>query len=324
MSSVITLRKTGTVFRRPDTPKQDLCPSGVEDSSTAWPRLLTYDELPAWYQDNPLIRTAYRPVFYSVWKCLQSLLYLHNESLNIYTHLIPALTVWTLPSYLIAKLDSNYPHATKADHLILLHNVLAATVTFALSATYHTVMCHSPKVSMLCLRIDYVGILLLTHASFISGIYVGFFHHPHLQLVYWTMISLFAFITAILVLHPRLQGIKWRGVKTAAFVATALSGFAPIGHGLMKYGWNTMWARSGMPWWFAEGAAYSVGVFFFASRIPESVPKWRGKFDVWGNSHSIFHIFVVIGAILHLCGAFHAWAKNYEEIHGVAYVTVKP
>jgi adiponectin receptor len=317
MSSVVTLRRTRTLSRSRDSPATVSCPIGTKDSYAACPKLLTFQELPAWYQDNPWIRTGYRPILYSTWKCLQSLSYLHNETLNIFTHLIPALTIWTLPSYLIAKLDTNYPQATAADHFILLHNVLAATVTFALSAFYHTIMCHSPKVSMLCLRFDYIGILLLTHASFISGIYVGFFHHPHLQAVYWTMITIFALLTAVLVLHPRLQGLKWRGVKTAAFVATALSGFAPIGHGLLMYGWDVMWERSGMPWWLSEGAAYGTGVFFFASRFPESVTRWRGKFDVWGNSHTIFHLFVVLGAVLHLYGAFTAWVKNYEEAHGI-------
>lgn len=318
MSYITTLRRTRTHSSHEDPRPTASRPSGINDSDAGWPKLLTFQELPVWYQDNPCIRTGYRPIFHSTWKCLQSLLYLHNETLNIYTHLIPALTVWTLPSYLIAKLDTNYPQATAADHFILLHNVLAATVTFALSASYHTIMCHSPKVSMLCLRFDYVGILLLTHASFISGIYVGFFHDPHLQTVYWTMITVFALITAVLVLHPRLQGPKWRGVKTAAFVATGLSGFAPIGHGLLMYGWDVMWERSGMPWWFAEGAAYTMGVFFFASRFPESVTKWRGKFDTWGNSHTIFHLFVVLGAVLHLYGAFAAWAKNYGEAHGAS------
>jgi adiponectin receptor len=315
MSSVITLRRTKTLFSRPDNGNKTSCPSGV-DNRTSWPRLLTYEELPEWYQDNPWIRTKYRPAFYSTWKCLVSLLYVHNETLNIYTHLIPALTAWILPSYLISRLHANYPHATGTDHFILLHNVLAATVTFALSASYHTIMCHSPTVSLICLRFDYVGILLLTHASFISGIYVGFFRHPHLRTVYWTMITVLAFITAILVLHPRLQGLRWRGGKTLAFVATALSGFAPIIHGLLKYGWTVMWERSGMPWWFAEGAAYGIGVCFFTSRFPESVSRWKGKFDVWGNSHTIFHIFVVFGAMMHLYGAFDAWVKNYEEIHG--------
>ncbi len=314
MSSVITLRKTRTLFSRPK--ELDSHPRVVEGCDGKGETLLTFEELPVWYQDNPHIKTGYRPVVYSSWKCLESLLYLHNESLNIYTHLIPALTVWILPSYLISKLDANYPHATGLDHFILLHNVLAATLTFALSATYHTVMCHSPVISMLCLRVDYVGILLLTHASFISGIYVGFFHHPHLRTIYWTMITILAMITALLVLHSRLQGPSWRGVKTLAFVSTALSGFAPIIHGLLIYGWEVMWKRSGMPWWFAEGAAYGVGVCIFASRFPESVTRWRGMFDTWGHSHMIFHIFVVLGALLHLYGAFDAWSKNYDEQHG--------
>lgn len=43
------------------------------------------------------------------------------------------------------------------------------------------------------------------------------------------------------------------------------------------------------------GVLYLTGLFFFCKKIPESlVPK---KFDIWLNSHTIFHIFVFIAAI---------------------------
>ena len=43
------------------------------------------------------------------------------------------------------------------------------------------------------------------------------------------------------------------------------------------------------------GVLYLTGLFFFVKKIPESlIPK---KFDIWLNSHTIFHIFVFIAAI---------------------------
>ena len=97
-----------------------------------------------------------------------------------------------------------------------------------------------------------------------------------------------------------------------AFVATALSGFAPIGHGLYLYGWEEMWLRSGMPFWFLEGGVYGVGALFFASRFPESV--WPGKFDIWGSSHQIFHVMIVIACVVHVMGVWNAYGWNYQNL----------
>ena len=48
-------------------------------------RLLHRKELPRHLQFNPYIDTGYRPLL-SVWECVLSLFYLHNETVNIITH----------------------------------------------------------------------------------------------------------------------------------------------------------------------------------------------------------------------------------------------
>lgn len=43
------------------------------------------------------------------------------------------------------------------------------------------------------------------------------------------------------------------------------------------------------------GILYLTGLFFYIKKIPERYcPK---KFDIWFNSHTIFHIFVFIAAV---------------------------
>jgi len=172
-------------------------------------------------------------------------------------------------------------------------------------------MNHSYKVSSLWLRIDYVGILILILGSFFSGIFVGFYCEPSLQRLYWSMIITLSLISSVLVLHPRLQGLKYRSLRTTAFIATSLSGFAPVGHGLWLYGWDEMRIRSGMLYWFVEGVVYGVGAFFFMSRFPESA--WPGKFDIWFSSHQIFHVLVVLAGCVHLLGVWKAYEWNYQN-----------
>ena len=128
------------------------------------------------------------------------------------------------------------------------------------------------------------------------------------------MIVTLSLITSVLVLHPKLQGLKYRSLRTWAFILTALSGFAPIIHGLVLHGWEDMWVGRGMPYWFMEGAVYGVGAFFFVTRIPESIRP--GKFDVWGGSHSIFHALVVVASVVHLWGVWRALGWIYAKEMG--------
>lgn len=172
-------------------------------------------------------------------------------------------------------------------------------------------MCHSPTVSSLWLRIDYTGILTLILGSFFSGIYMGFYCLPTPRTIYWTMIVTLSIGTGTLVLHPKLQSHNYRSLKTYAFVATAATGFAPIGHGIWLYGWQEMWIRSGMPYYFLEGLIYGAGAIFFITRFPECF--WPGSFDIWWSSHQIFHVLVVGAALTHLYGVWQAYAWNYEH-----------
>ena len=54
------------------------------------PLLLKWSDLPSWQQDNHYILSHYRPASNSYLGSFQSLFYLHNESVNIHTHLLGA------------------------------------------------------------------------------------------------------------------------------------------------------------------------------------------------------------------------------------------
>ncbi|KAF5284490.1 hypothetical protein FQA39_LY17025 [Lamprigera yunnana] len=64
--------------------------------------LLHWKDMPRHLQFNPYIFTGYRPLL-SIWGCLNSLLYLHNETINIFTHgkvnYVPLLQSLTCPSF---------------------------------------------------------------------------------------------------------------------------------------------------------------------------------------------------------------------------------
>lgn len=186
------------LFKR--VPFTERVPSGADCSHSQmpkeWaspnlgPRLLQIDEVPSWYGHNPYIRTGYRPVTPSASLCLSSLLHLHNETANIYSHLIPATMALLFNALLYAYFSTSFPKSTWADQLVFHIYLTTSVVCFGMSSAYHTLLCHSAHVTDLWARLDYVAIVFQILGSFISGIYIGFYCEPQLQKLYWSMVRL--------------------------------------------------------------------------------------------------------------------------------------
>lgn len=131
-------------------------------------------------------------------------------------------------------------------------------------------------------------------------------------------------------IHPKLQGRKFRGLRTLTFVATGLSGFAPLIHGIKMFGISQMTRQSGMPYYLVEGGFLLLGALIYAvslqvphmmeidpnyygpqTKFPES--RYPGKFDIYGSSHRLFHILVVFAAVTQLIGILKAFNYNHEN-----------
>jgi Haemolysin-III related len=82
-------------------------------------RILHWDELPQWMQKDPYIRRGYRRQLDSFRACFWSLFYPHNELINIWSHLLPAMF------YLAILLAANYSsfhggiEVSTSDHLMM-------------------------------------------------------------------------------------------------------------------------------------------------------------------------------------------------------------
>lgn len=176
-----------------DTPAHGLVPPAREGrpAAPAVPqsqRLLSNSQVPLWYTDS-FILTGYRPVTHSVKFCFNSLTYLHNETVNIYSHLIPAFCAVVLAGLVSGCFRATFPKATRGDRLAIEVYLATSVVCFAVSSLYHTLLCHSRYCRDLWVRFDYVAIVFQILGSFIPGIYIGFYCEPHLQKLYWSMVS---------------------------------------------------------------------------------------------------------------------------------------
>jgi adiponectin receptor len=93
------------------------------------------------------------------------------------------------------------------------------------------------------------------------------------------------------------------------FVLMGLSAVFPVLHGIRLYGIEYMREAVGLDWVVLQGLLYISGAAIYAARVPE---KWSpGKYDIWGSSHQIFHVLVVLAATSHLVGLLKAF--DYEH-----------
>ncbi|CAO2648151.1 Nn.00g090730.m01.CDS01 [Neocucurbitaria sp. VM-36] len=276
--------------------------------------ILLWDDLPSWQQDNHYIHSGYRAPSNSFLKSWQSLAYLHNETVNIYTHLLGALLAALSAVLLFRELAPRYETATKEDVLVFSCFFAGAVACLGMSATYHTIQNHSHEVAVWGNKLDYLGIVFLIWGSFVPVLYYAFGEEPELRRTYWAMITTLAAGTSIAATHPKFRTPALRPVRALMFVLMGLSAVFPVLHGIRLYGVEQLRKSIGLDWVVLQGVLYIAGAAIYAARVPE---KWSpGTFDIWGSSHQIFHTLVVLAAASHLVGLVKAFDYEHGQRSG--------
>ncbi|KAE8398793.1 hemolysin-III related-domain-containing protein [Aspergillus pseudonomiae] len=275
-------------------------------------KLLHWNDLPHWQRDNHHIHSGYRPASFSFLVSFQSLTYIHNETVNIYTHLLPSLLAVPGAILLHRVLAPRCETATQADIISFACFFAGAAVCLGMSATYHTISNHSPTVARIGNTLDYAGIVALIVGSFVPSVYYGFYCEPGLQRLYWTMICSIGIGCVFVSIMPQFRTPRWRPFRAAMFVGMGLSAVVPVIHGLRMYGVEQMTRQIGLGWLLLQGFLYILGAGIYAARVPERLRP--GQFDLWGSSHQIFHVLVVCAAVAHLTGLLRAFDYRHSGI----------
>lgn len=109
------------------------------------------------------------------WGVLASLAFLHNESYNVYTHLVGALL---LPLVALASLrylaDPQCIGVCLIDYAMLGIYFWCAETCLILSAISHLMQARSPRVERFWHGMDLLGMVIVSESTFSSGIYYVF------------------------------------------------------------------------------------------------------------------------------------------------------
>lgn len=174
--------------------------------------------------------------------------------------------------------------------------MLGSMTCLACSSISHLLTCHSQRLNLFFWRLDYAGISIMIVSSFVPPIYYAFLCNPFSRLAYLSIITVLGILAIVTLLAPALSSPRFRPFRATLFLAMGFSGVVPAVHALVL-NWGHQACHLALTLEVAMGLAYATGVVFYVSRVPE---RWKpGAFDICGQSHQIFHVFVLVGALTH-------------------------
>ena len=239
------------------------------------------------------IETGYRERTSSLWNCITSLFRIHNESFNIWSHLVASL-YYVYNTLYIYNSDSNNRQVQ------LLHSS-TLSVCFMLSASYH-LLCNMPSYFKIALIFDVTGVLCMMVVNVGTAIYTITLH-PNFNSIFQFYYLLCYIIIAIMsVIRVQLLLFHNRGVRGCIQYVIFLflvSYWIPCII-IQLYMSDMIALNNLLSVWGTEYCGWIVVGILFALNLPDSIlPPHFNKLDYIGNSHNLFHVLVVLMSKLH-------------------------
>lgn len=269
-------------------------------------------------------RNQSSPANFSYLLSLKSVFSIHNETINIWSHIIAALGFLIAICFLCTSLPLFKTRETTADFFAIFIYCNCVIVCFAFSfmsvanhilscnsmadsnSSFHIFLDHSHLVRKITCGFDYLGIIIPLWGTTVTSAHFGFRAEPVLQSAYVVVASVPAVLCAIATLHPIFSGPSGRKIRTGAYLMLGLSSFLPITHGIMLHGAREHSKRMSLVYYLGLGLCQGTGIALYATRVPE---RWYPqRFDLYGSSHQLMHILVVCGAVCYGLGILRAEA----------------
>lgn len=270
--------------------------------------LISYDQLPDLWRNNEYILTGYRFIPLRNWSALiRSTFELHNESGNVWSHLLGIFIV--LPLFwpkANAKLD---PDTTPMDRMVQTIYLIAAVKCLFLSVSWHVMAgCADHKVFEMFACVDYTGIAWLVAASIWTIIYNSFYCQPNLALAYSIstfVVGLVGAVVPFMEFFNRRENKIWR---IAMFLSMCFTGLLPFSHAAYEHG--LLKTAAFLSPVIPSLLSYIGGLVFYATHFPES--RAPGRFDYFGSAHNIWHVSIVLAICLHYRAALIWHDQRFE------------
>ena len=254
-----------------------------------------FSEAPPWYRFNEYIRTGYRPALKTFKDCFLSIFRIHNETVNIWSHLIPGVACLLAIAHLLMCSDGNDCGLKTEKRFGMVYVLVGCMTGLITSSVAHVLFCKSEEVSSNAMQADVIGVILQILGHCLSWAHYALNDSPWTKFVYFGFAQLYAF--GLMLCLSRKKYLSDAYAAKRGFLATSfgiLTAYLPAGYHMITQG-----IESGALFNLVISLlSFSSSVVFYITRIPEKL--FPGSFDIWFHSHQIFHVLVVCGSYFHI------------------------
>ncbi|KAM7395795.1 hypothetical protein PAMA_007198 [Pampus argenteus] len=286
----------------------DLVPSSLSSPCST----VTASQVPSLFRE-PYILSGYRPVQQN-WCCyLLSLFQRHNESLNVWTHLLagPVLLLrwWANIGALGYTMD--------AASLPLSLFLVSSLVYLFFSVAAHLLQSHSERAHYFFFFIDYVGVAVyqygcsLGHYFYTSEpawreSYIGPLFLPGAAFFGWLSCASCCFAKSR---YRRPYPLQRKIFQLIPSSLAYLLDISPVAHRLFTVSWTQ---EPSQPFHALQIACFLLSTLFFSCPIPERF--FPGHCDFVGQGHQIFHLFLSLCTMFQLEALFQDYARRRDTV----------
>ncbi|XP_070556774.1 membrane progestin receptor beta-like [Ptychodera flava] len=259
------------------------------------PRTKSAEEVPKLFRE-PDVHNGYRVPHQPLKYYILSIFQMHNELLNVWTHLI-ACSILGYKMYTLSS-NINFPHDPYSWPLFLLC-VSCCVYTF-LSTFAHLLQSHSELVHYTCFFIDYVGVSLYGFSSGLAHFYYSS-HRSFLSIVgdgwlFPVVNLLLAWFACAACCYAKVKYDRpypfarklWQLTSVGSLYVWIIS---PILQRIFLC-WSSPCDDEAIYHHQIHIVWFLLGTIFFATPFPQKLAP--GRFDMIGHSHQLFHVFIAL------------------------------
>lgn len=267
--------------------------SGSELCADGSLSLVRASELPGYYSAYAHVPTGYR-VNLSVWASARSLFRWHNETLNVWTELLPAAAFALATRRFLA--DGAVAGLPQVDRALLTCGLVTALLVRPLcSAAAHLFYCGPDSRSYaLWWSVDYISIAAAILAVSLVSAHNSFYCEPELAHLFFVCSSGLLCTSAIAVLCTASSGVR----AMSFFLFVCFCNIVPLFYQLFSK--LEGWYHNDAPWayiyyWIASLGTFALGLLVKSAAVPEACAP--GAFDYVGASHQLWHVAINVAFV---------------------------
>jgi adiponectin receptor len=273
---------------------------------------------------NNFLEQGYR-MNYSPIECILSLFHMHNETLNVWTHLGGALIFLyffmcvaspeIFPEGLGSKNSWIYPPPPRISALSavpLLMFLGCAFFCFTASALFHLLQARNKNWYLYLISLDFSGIAIVNTGCYLPIFYCLFHCQPTVMWIYVGGISLCVFLLLGVSMSEKMSTDEYRNIRIALYLSVAPFGITPIIHAVFFSDSLEGIISSFCTKYMYTMACLIFGLTVYIFRFPECY--FPGRFDFWMSSHQIWHMAGFMGIYIHYLNVHEVYEWREENM----------